>query len=252
MKQAKKILFKLISLLGISFSCTSCDKCLGLLLKNQPTHYGTYYIFDIGYVMVKTSLEDLDNSIINTDQTICLIANQNRPSIIYVNQDIEISSFEVACFNFMTFDESYLYDRQWTSEYVCKSVYLSKEKIVSFLKQYDYFYFYARYVPQILIKVNGEVTYFKNCFEIKTKFYGLFPFKDSQLKLDELQDFYIAESVQPYMYEQITKYDGPYGGSIVPFTNYYWNNMTPEEFESSFTQMANNPPLPCFERDWGW
>ena len=208
--------------------------------------------------MIKVSFKEFDNSLIDSDQKICALSNQDKPLVIFSTKEGGFPENESYIYSFKTYDESYKYDREWTSEYVIRSVYLSKEKLVSFLKQYDYFYLLTSFESKKGIITNDNLTYYHNVFEIETKFYNLFPFKNGHLMLDELQDFYVASSVQPYMYNQITKYTSlDNNTSEIPFTNFFWDSMTENELEDSFNLIVENPPLPFYERSfheyyWGW
>ncbi len=244
----KKIMKK-FALLLIPLLCTGCDECLGLLFKEQPIYYGSYFDFDDSYAIIKMNNDDLEYSSLETDQTLYTISNYEVPYILSSKKDVEFVENEKIFYSFKMIDEYYKYRKGWTANYYYKAVYFSKSKLSAFLKNYDCYYLFTRYRGDMTLDINNQASIIHNYFEIKTKYYNIFPFIDGKLKLNELQDFYINESVQPYIYDEIKKYKDTL---TVSFTDYFWNDMSQEELEDSFKKMIDNPPDPAIERDWGW
>lgn len=124
---------------------------------------------------------------------------------------------------------------------ILKRLFIDVSKLTDFLKQYDYFYVYVNslysfydsrdthnrnllYKNQIANLQEGALIYTKN--------YGIFPVKDSQIMLDDLQLFYDDACLVSYKY-----------ASIEQFSTFFWDAMDENAFIDSFIQLFENPPV---------
>ena len=231
-----KRLIKLLTFLSVSLLCTSCDDVFdGIMFNSQSPTYGVYYYFP-SYALIKGSINLSDNNY-SIDKESVTINSVSNYSVVRKTNNFLIDGNSVSI-SFSLFDEIGRYKKP-TNETYYKPLFFSGDSLVTFLKQYDYFYLFCGAITD-----NNHSEY----INVKTKLYNLFPFKGETLKLTELQDFYADECELPYSYLKINMYNKDGKCDDIPFTDFYWNNMSSIEFENSFNRMADNPPDPSIER----
>ena len=255
-----KTLIKFLQNLFVLLLCTSCSKTsiiynphntYNLVYKTQPKYLYSYYQMERFYLL-KSNILSIESDAYYYHSTgrngterfvadsIFLNVEVNFQKILYNETltDIDLSTSKNVFLQLN--DESYLND--WN---ISHNINIDPEKVVSFIKNYDYFYFFVDYTYSSLTTSHrNKKVCFENVVPVFFKKYTLLPFRDGLFKLDELFKFYQEQSVLPYDYKLIVSGDT----NSIKYSDLFWNNMSESSFVNSFSFLMNNPPESICER----
>ena len=176
---------------------------------------------------------------------------RNNKTIIYalIDNEVLFSNYNISQDNInhlylSLFDESYYCSNIWGTRSI-SSAYLDYDKVHYYLISYDYLFIYGEYKEKTITINNVDTT--DKMIVSDMKKYGVFPFKNGKLKLNELLDFYENVSVLPYDYKNIVEISSATDNGRA-FTDLFWNDMNEDEFINSFQSLIENPPVESYER----